>query len=67
MEVSVMRVITTTYDPECRALAESFLRDEPSVRGDPELFVMCCDDPALEIQEAIEQWFFISIPPERSE
>jgi hypothetical protein len=48
----------------CFELAEYFLRDEPSVRGDPELFALCCNDLALEIQGAIENWLFMQIPPE---
>jgi len=52
------------YDPAVHALAEYFLRDEPSVRGDPELYALCCNDLALEIQDAIEHWLFIRMPAE---
>jgi hypothetical protein len=60
-------MVTKPYDPACFELAEYFLRDEPSVRGDPELFTMCCSDLASEIQDAIENWLFARMPAERNE
>lgn len=58
-------MVTRTYDPACFALAEYFLRDEPSVREDPELYALHCSDLASEIQDTVENWLFIRIPPER--
>lgn len=60
-------MVTKPYDPACFALAEYFLQDEPSVRGDPELFALCCGDLALEIQDIIENWLFIRMPQERDD
>ncbi|MGY3615715.1 hypothetical protein [Bradyrhizobium sp. USDA 10063] len=58
--------MTKTYDPECYALAEHFMQDEP-VRNDPELYALYCHDLALEIQQTVEDFFFVRTPPERSE
>jgi hypothetical protein len=59
--------MTKSYDPACFALAEYFLRDEPSVRGDPELFTLCCNDLAQEIRNTVENWLFVRMPAERDE
>ena len=56
-----------SYDPACFALAEYFLRDEPSVRDDRELFALCCNDLAREIQDIIENWLFVRMPAEHDE
>jgi hypothetical protein len=59
-------MVTMTCDPSCYSLAEHFLQDEPSVRGDRELFTMCCNDLAWEIQDAIENWLFVRMPAEHA-
>ena len=46
-----------TYDPAAYDLAEHFLQDEPC-RNDPELYKKHCHSLALEIQQAVEDWFF---------
>jgi hypothetical protein len=60
-------MVTKPYDIACFELAEYFLRDEPSVRGDPELFALCCNDLAQEIQNSAENWLFIHMPVEHDE
>lgn len=57
-------VMSKPYDPAVHALAEYFLRDEPSVRNDPELFALCCGDLASEIQDVIDDWLFVRMPSE---
>jgi hypothetical protein len=57
-------MVTKPYNPACFALAEHFLQDEPSLRGDRELYALHCSDLARAIQDAIENWLFIRIPPE---
>lgn len=47
-----------TYDPASYDLAEHFLQDEPC-RKDPELYKKHCHSLALEIQQAVEDWFFM--------
>lgn len=60
-------MVTKPYDPAVHALAEYFLRDEPSVRSDPELFALCCSDLAQEIQDVVESWLFVRMPQERDD
>lgn len=50
--------IVKTYDPSCYELAEHFLQDEPC-SNDPDLFKKHCHSMALEIQQAVEDWFFV--------
>jgi hypothetical protein len=47
----------TTYDPASYELAEHFLQDEPC-RKDPELYKKHCHSLALDIQQAVEDWFY---------
>jgi hypothetical protein len=49
--------LVKTCDPKSYELAEYFLQDEPC-RSDPELFKKHCMSMALEIQQAVEDWFF---------
>lgn len=49
--------LVKTCDPASYALAEHFLQDEPC-RNDPELFKTHCMSMALEIQQAVEDWFY---------
>jgi|ERR1700744_819321 len=49
-----------TYDPASYDLAEHFLQDEPC-RKDPELYKKHCHSLALEIQQAVEDWFFAAL------
>jgi hypothetical protein len=48
---------TKTYDTKSFELAEHFLSDDPSIK-DPELHKMLCHKLAIEIQEAVEDWFW---------
>ncbi len=47
-----------TYDQACYDLAAHFLEDEPC-RNDKDLFAKNCHSLALEIQQAVEDWFFV--------
>jgi hypothetical protein len=49
-----------TYDPACYELAEHFLQDEPCV-ADPDLHKKYLHSLALDIQQAVEDWF-IDVP-----
>ena len=48
-----------TYDPASYALAEHFLQHEPCTTDDPELYKKYCHQLALEIQQTVEDWFFV--------
>ncbi len=48
-----------TYDPSSYELAEHFLQDE-SGSDDQTIYKKRCHDLALEIQQAVEDWFFMN-------
>jgi hypothetical protein len=45
-----------TYDAKCYELAEHFMQDDPS-RASPAMFKYRCHSLALDIQQAVEDWF----------
>lgn len=55
--------LVKTCDQKSYELAEHFLQDEPC-RNDPELYKKHCMSMALEIQQAVEDWFFTPDMPD---
>jgi hypothetical protein len=56
-----------TYDPACYELAEHFLQDVPFGNPDETSYDQACHDLALTIQQAVEDWFPITLSKTKQE